>query len=72
MIKHSAKTIVQRRKNIIIEDVNRSKLVLLSNEKSKVLTCRNPFKSDDQVINYDLDTEDELAEEQGEDLDADQ
>ena len=33
------------------------------------LTCRNPFKIDESVINYDLDSEDEWAEENGEDLD---
>ena len=32
------------------------------------LTCRNPFKMDEDALNYDMDTEDELAEEQGEDL----
>ena len=36
--------------------------------KSKVLTCRNPFRADCNVLNYDLDTEDEIEEENGEDL----
>lgn len=40
-------------------------------KESKKLTCRNPFKIDDQFINYDLDTEDELAEENGEDINED-
>ena len=36
------------------------------------MSCRNPFKQDPQTINYDMDTEDEWAEENGEDLeDAD-
>lgn len=38
------------------------------NFKSKVLTCRNPFRMDAQVVNYDMDSEDEWAEENGEDL----
>merc|ERR1712086_1172374 len=38
------------------------------NIKTK-LTCRNPFKIDEGIINYDLDSEDEWAEENGEDLD---
>jgi hypothetical protein len=37
-----------------------------------MLSCRNPFKVDENLINYDLDSEDEWAEENGEDLqDAD-
>lgn len=37
-----------------------------------MLTCRNPFKVDEGLINYLLDSEDEWAEENGEDLqDAD-
>jgi len=40
-------------------------------DNSGVLTCRNPFKADETLINYDLDTEDELAEENGEDLNVD-
>ena len=32
------------------------------------ITCRNPFKMDNQLFNYDMDTEDEWAEENGEDL----
>ena len=40
--------------------------------KKYMLTCRNPFKVDENLINYDLDSEDEWAEENGEDLqDAD-
>ena len=40
-------------------------------DNSGILTCRNPFKADETLINYDLDTEDELAEENGEDLNVD-
>ena len=39
--------------------------------KNGKLSCRNPFKIDENLINYDLDSEDELAEENGEDIDAD-
>jgi Chromatin assembly factor 1 subunit A len=35
--------------------------------KSKVVTGRCPFKCDN-AINYDLDSEEEMAEAQGEDL----
>ena len=60
---------VYRRKNIIIENVQKQYLPNL--KESKKLTCRNPFKIDEQLINYDLDTEDELAEENGEDINED-
>lgn len=36
--------------------------------KRNILTCRNPFKIDSSLINYELDSEDEWAEENGEDL----
>lgn len=43
-----------------------------TNLKRSMLTCRNPFRVDENLINYDLDSEDEWAEENGEDLqDAD-
>jgi hypothetical protein len=32
------------------------------------LSARNPFKMDEQLFCYDMDTEDEEAEENGEDL----
>jgi hypothetical protein len=51
---------IYRKKNIIFEDYLRSKTV---KNTSKILSCRNPFRPDDTLINYDLDTEDELAEE---------
>ena len=37
-------------------------------KKSKVITARNPYKRDDDLIDYDMDSEDEWAEENGEDL----
>ena len=33
------------------------------------LSCRNPFKVDERLVNYNLDSEDEWAEENAEDLD---
>jgi hypothetical protein len=39
--------------------------------KNTSISCRNPFKMDTQAVNYDLDTEDEMAEQQGEDLNDD-
>ena len=37
-------------------------------KKSEILSCRNPFKADENIINYEMDTEDEWAEENGESL----
>ena len=37
-------------------------------KKSKVITARNPFRKDEEVVDYDMDSEDEWAEENGEDL----
>jgi len=33
-----------------------------------LLSCRNPFRADENIINYEMDTEDEWAEENGESL----
>lgn len=80
--------VIRRRKNIVIEDQVKSLMsweyakclstpkpdsILFQGSQCKsVLTCRNPFKADPNLINYDLDSEDEWAEENGEDLqDAD-
>jgi hypothetical protein len=38
-------------------------------KKSVVLTCRNMFKTDEAVLNYELDSEEEWNEENGIDLD---
>lgn len=35
---------------------------------SKVINARNPFRKDDEIIDYEMDSEDEMAEENGEDL----
>ena len=59
---------VQRRKCIIIED-SYKKYHGSFNKKSKFITPRNPYKRDDELIDYEMDSEDEWAEENGEDLD---
>ena len=61
---------VYRRKCIIIEDSYRNKIGSCKNQ-SKVLTCRNPFKADEVLIDYDMDSEDEWAEENGEEINDD-
>ena len=54
-------------KCIIIED-SYKKYHGSFTKKSKVITARNPYKRDDDLIDYDMDSEDEWAEENGEDL----
>lgn len=66
IIKSKKNKTVFRRKHIIIED--NQKFLLPQHKQSKLLTCRNPFKMDEDLLNYDLDTEDEIEEENGEDL----
>ena len=58
----------QRAKCIIIED-SYKKYHGSFDKKSTIITPRNPFKRDDELIDYDMDSEDEEAEENGEDLD---
>lgn len=55
-------------KNIIIEDSFRQITGQYSLQKSELITGRNPFRQDHQCVNYDLDSEEEMAEAQGEDL----
>ena len=57
-----------RAKCIIIED-SYKKYHGSFDKKSTVITPRNPFKRDDELIDYDMDSEDEEAEENGEDID---
>lgn len=67
------KQMIYRRKCIIIEETQRSLINFQKFKDSKILTCRNPFRADEAVINYDMESEDEWAEENGEDLqDGDQ
>jgi chromatin assembly factor 1 subunit A len=41
-------------------------------ESTNLLSCRNPFRVDPDMINYELDSEEEWAEQNGEDLNEDQ
>ena len=59
--------ILTRQKCIIIED-SHFRLFGNNQKKSKVITARNPFRKDEEVVDYDMDSEDEWAEENGEDL----
>ena len=56
-----------RTKCIIIEDSHRIYNGTF-NKKSSLITARNPFRIDNVLIDYDMDSEDEWAEENGEDL----
>ena len=60
-------TSVHHSKCIIIED-SYKKYHGSFTKKSNIITPRNPFKRDDELIDYDMDSEDEWAEENGEDL----
>ena len=61
-------TSAPRSKCIIIED-SYKKYHGSFTKKSTIITPRNPYKRDDDLIDYDMDSEDEWAEENGEDLD---
>jgi hypothetical protein len=37
-------------------------------QKSSLLRCKNPFRLDTALINYDMDSEDEIEEANGEDI----
>ena len=65
---------VKKRKILILEDQRKSVLAWEINRnhlKNGKISCRNPFRVDEALINYNLDSEDEWAEENGEDIDAD-
>ena len=75
--KHSSVTVITRRKCIIIEGAERilsfsyyrkKNFSSCSTASRSKLSCRNPFRLDENLVNYDMDTEDEMAEEQGEDV----
>lgn len=58
---------------LILEDQKRSLLSWELNRNHRSggkLSVRNPFRIDEVMINYNLDSEDEWAEENGEDLDG--
>ena len=62
------KTKSKRNKSIIIEDSN-SNFFGRNAKKSDIVTSRNPFKKDEQLFDYEMDSEDEWAERNGEDID---
>ena len=53
---------------IIIED-SHSNFLGRFKKKSAVITARNPFQKDEQLHDYEMDSEDEEAEQNGEDID---
>jgi chromatin assembly factor 1 subunit A len=55
-------------KCIIIDD-SHSNFYGRLHKKSALITARNPFKKDETVLDYEMDSEDEWAEQHGEDLD---
>ena len=61
---------INRKKCIIIEDSGKPFIGNL-HKKSSILSCRNPFRPDQENVNYDMDSEDEWAEANGEDLGED-
>ena len=56
-----------RKKVIVIEDSFMSYNGVFE-KRSRVLTAKNPFKRDDDVLDYDLDSEEEWNEQNGLDL----
>jgi len=56
-------------KVIWIEDSYKSG-ACVKHKKSVILNPRNPLRIDDTIINYDLDSEEEWHEENGEDLNS--
>lgn len=58
-------------KSIIIED-SYMKYLGIFQKKSYILNPRNPLKKDETVIDYDMSSEEEWNEQNGEDLDAKQ
>lgn len=61
---------IYRKKCIIVEDSGKPFFGNL-HKKSSILSCRNPFRADQENVNYDMDSEDEWAEANGEDLGED-
>lgn len=73
ILKIESAAVIRRRKVLILEDQLKSNLAWELNRNHRQvgkLSCRNPFKVDEALINYTLDSEDEWAEENGEDLDS--
>lgn len=57
----------ERKKSIIIDD-SMVKYLGFFDKRSHFLTARNPFKKDETIIDYELDSEDEWNEQNGEDV----
>jgi len=58
----------RRAKNIIIEDSFRTFNCVTFEKSSKLLTGRAPFRKDSELIDYEMDSEEEWAEQNGEDV----
>lgn len=58
-----------RRKTICIED-SFMKYIGLFDKKSYILNPRNPLKKDETIIDYEMDSEEEWNELNGEDVEA--
>lgn len=48
----------------------RSFNLITFDKSSKVLSGRNPFRKDEDIIDYEMDSEEEFAEENGEDIEG--
>ena len=59
----------ERRKTIIIED-SFIKYLGVFEKKSYILNPRNPLKKDETVIDYEMDSEEEWNEQNGENVDG--
>ena len=66
-MENSQQTNQPRRKCIIIED-SHSNFYGKFEKKSDVINARNPFRKDEKLLDYEMDSEDEWAEQNGEDL----
>jgi hypothetical protein len=62
---------VKRKKHIYMFDSWMSYFDVIFNKESRNISGRNPLKRDELAINYDLDSEDEWHELNGDDLEND-
>lgn len=60
----------ERRKSIILDD-SMMKYLGFFEKKSHFLNPRNPTKKDETIVDYDMDSEEEWNEQNGEDVNAD-
>lgn len=56
-----------RKKSVIIDD-SRVKYVGFMDKRSAILNPRNPLKKDETIIDYEMDSEEEWNEQNGEDV----